>query len=247
VAEAGETRLDRLWQAVQATGADDDWLRFYEGFAAQRLIVPLEGQASADGVRLMTLKVESGEVALAFDGEARFAAFIREPTDYVTLTGAELAKALAPKGAALALNPGAEPGETVLDAEALGWVARHAGAEVEVEESATGTEVRPPIDPEEPLLEGLGLRVAELGAAVAEAWLIATVSPKGKDAYLCVIRPAEETKALASAIATELTRVGQIRASRPFGVAVVKEGAKLLAAARRFGIGLGVPGGSSPA
>jgi hypothetical protein len=35
-----DTRLDLLWRAVADSGAETDWLRFYEGFAAEREPLP---------------------------------------------------------------------------------------------------------------------------------------------------------------------------------------------------------------
>jgi hypothetical protein len=84
LAETAEaTRLDRLWQAVAASDAEADWLRFYEGFATARLIVPLAAHQPGEETRLQTLELESGEVALAFDTEARFDAFFTGPTDFL--------------------------------------------------------------------------------------------------------------------------------------------------------------------
>lgn len=242
-----ETRLDRLWHAIAAGGSEAGWLRFYEGFAAQRLIVPVDESGEEATAKPKTLALETGEVALAFDTEARFAAFISAfimgPTEFVTLTGADLAQALAPLGLGVALNPGVAPGETVIDRQALAWIAEHNGAEVAVEEMPGGTLVQPPADPEAPLLEALATRLAEMNGAgdtghVAEAWLLGTTAPKGGAAYLCVLRLAGEAASLATEIAAELTRIGQIRANRPFAVAVVEEETRLLAAARRLGIGL---------
>jgi hypothetical protein len=152
-----ETRLDRLWRAVAGTDAEADWLRFYEGFGAARLFVPLAGEAG-DTARPMTLTLEAGEMALAFDSESRFEAFIAGPTDFATLTGAELARALAPLGVQVALNPGVSPEATVIDAGALNWIAEAAGAEVAV--GAARLRLLPVAAPEPALLEALGARLA---------------------------------------------------------------------------------------
>jgi len=225
---------------VAASDAEADWLRFYEGIAAARLIVPLAGGGGTGGgeAKLMTLRLEAGEVALAFDTEARFNGFISVPTEFVALTGAALARALAPLELMLALNPTVSPAETVLDPAALKWIAGHAAAEVEGATQQDPTEVRPPAAPPPVLLEALGTRIDEMAGNVAEAWLVTAVASKGREAWLCVVRPSAAAEPLADDIAAELTRIGQIRAARPFGVAVVRDGARLLQAARRFGIGL---------
>ncbi len=233
-----ETRLDRLWQAVAKGGAETDWLRFYEGVAAQPLIVPVmepEGDATA---RPKTLLLETVEVALAFDTEDRFAAFITTPTEFVTMIGADLARALGPLGVGVALNPGVAPGETVLDAEALAWIAQLTEANVAVEKILGGIRVGPPVNPESILLEALGIRLAEMAGHIAEAWLLGVAAPGGGEAYLCVLHPGPKTVPIAGEIAAEITRIGQLRTSRPFSVAVVEGEAHLLITARRYGIGL---------
>jgi hypothetical protein len=233
-----ESRLDRLWRAVAQSAAETDWLRFYEGFAVQPLIIPVDDTGGDPTAKPMILSLETGDVALAFDTEARFASFIATPTEFVTLTGADLARALGPLGVGVAVNPGVAPGETVLDPQALAWVAEHSGAEVAVEEMPGGTRVGPPVNPEAALLEALGIRLAEMAGHIAEAWLLGTAAPEGGGPYLCIILPAPKTALIAAEIAAELTRIGQIRTSRPFSVAVVAHETRLLIAARRFGIGL---------
>lgn len=237
-----ETRLDRLWRAVAASDAEADWLRFYEGFAAARLIVPLAAPVAGEQARLKTLALASGEVALAFDTEARFAGFITGPTEFLGLTGAALARSLSPIGISLALNPMVSPAETVLDARALSWIARHSGAEVAAGQAEGQTEIRPPAEPEAELLDALARRFAEMSGSVVEAWLLSTTASRGRDAFLCVLRCAPEAEPLADEIAGEVTRIGQIRCARPFAVAVARDGARLLLAARRFGIGLAAGG-----
>jgi hypothetical protein len=96
----------------------------------------------------------------------------------------------------------------------------------------------PPAAPEAPLLEALGLRLAEMGGYVAEAWLVGAAEADGGEGYLCVLRTAGEAAELAHEIAADLTRIGQMRTDRPFAVAAAAEDAALLAAARRHGIGL---------
>lgn len=238
-----ETRLDRLWHAVAMAGAEPEWLRFYEGFAVQRLIVPVEDGpgdegATAETACFKTLTLDAGEFALAFDSEARFAAFIAAPTEFIALTGAELARILARRGIGVALNPGVAPGETVLDGEAMVWISDNSGAEVEVVQMAGGARIRPPVDPGVRLLEALGIRLAEMTGHIAEAWLVGTATPNGGDAYLCIVLPVSGAVDLADEIAAELVRIGQIRASRPLAVSVADSESRLLAAARRFGIGL---------
>jgi hypothetical protein len=233
-----ETRLDRLWQAVADGGSEADWLRFYEGFATQSLTVPVEDIEGDEVAKPKTLTLESGEVALAFDTEVRFTAFIGSPTAFVTLIGADLAQALAPTGTGVALNPGVAPGETVLDPQALAWIAEHAGAEVEAGDLPPETRIHPVENPEPALLEALGARLAEMGAHVAEAWLVGATAPQEEDGYLCILCPAPETTMIAPEIAAEITRIGQIRAARPFMATVAEPDSHLLTIARQNGIGL---------
>ena len=88
------------------------------------------------------------------------------------------------------------------------------------------------------MLEALGIRLAEMAGHIAEAWLLGVAAPDGGDAYLCVLQPGPKTVPIAGEIAAEITRIGQLRTSRPFSVAVVEGEARLLVSARRFGIGM---------
>ena len=230
-----ETRLDRLWRAVaEAPGDERAWLAFYDGLAAARLFLALDA-AEGDRVRPTILDLEAGPAALAFDSEERFAAAIGRPTDHAALTGAELAGLLSGQGVALALNPGAGPSETLIEAGTLRWIAETFAAADAAE--TDGARLGPVRALDQALLDALGRRVADFGAAVAEAWLVTLATRSGAELGL-VVRLGATGEALAAEIATALTRAGQIISDRPFAVAPAAEGSALLAAARRHGIGI---------
>lgn len=234
----GATRLDKLWQAVEA-GPEDEraWLGFYEGFATARLHLALDG-AGADRVRPTLLALADGPAALAFDAEDRFVAAIGRPTERAVLTGAELAALLAGQGISLALNPGAGQGcETLLAPETLEWIATHLGAPPAADDAA-GARVGPAAAPEPALLDALARRIADFGGAVAEAWLVGLVAAGAQGELALVVRLGAQGEALGPDVLAALTRAGQIATDRPFAVAPAAEGAPLLAAARRHGIGI---------
>lgn len=234
-----ETRLDRLWAAVQAEpDAEGGWLAFYESLATARLHLALES-AGATRIRPLLVTLEAGPAALAFDSEDRFAAAIARPTETAVLTGAELAALLAGQGIALALNPGADAGcETVLEPGTLGWIAEHLGAEPG--EAAASGRIGPPPAPDPALLGALAQRIADLGGALAEAWLVALAAPGGAEAaeLVLVVRLADGFASFERDVVATLARTGQILTSLPFAVAPSAEGDALLGAARRHGIGI---------
>ncbi|MBK0398075.1 SseB family protein [Limibaculum sp. M0105] len=233
------TRLDMLWQAIEADREGDrPWLDFYEGFATARLHLALDG-AEGDRVRPTLLPLAEGRAAIAFDSEDRFAAVIGRPTEHAVLTGADLAALMASQGIALALNPGIEGGcQTVLEPDALDWIARHLVAGPSEEAVARGR-LGPPASPEPELLDALARRVADLGAAVGEAWLAGLAEAGDEDELILVVRLEPGSAALAPEIMATLTRTGQTATARRFAVAPAEDGAAILAAARRHGIGLG--------
>lgn len=218
-----------------AAGSRTAQLRFLHALAAAPLILLLEEEAGAGTLRPLIYPLESGPTAVAFDGEDRLAAAIARPTSHATLPGRAIAQAIAPHGASLALNPGAEGFETVLDPETLAWISGVSAAEV------TGADAAyrpgPPRDPGAELLEGLAQRVADHGAALGEAWLTGDASGGG-DELVLVIRPAGTDDPL---LIADLARAGQMLTARPFAVAPAEAGSALLARARRCGIGLLAP------
>jgi hypothetical protein len=237
-----QTRLDRLWQA-SADAPEDDRVRaaFYEGVAAARLYLALDA-SEGERVRPTLLTLEDGPVALAFDTEERFAAAIGQATDYAAMLGSTLIPLLASEGLGLALNPGAAPSETVLDRATLAWIAETLAVQPETAEIAPGATILPPACPPEDLLVALGERIAEFGPAVSEAWLVSVREP-GADpdrgvSHVLIVSLGPEGADLADPVAAALTRTGQIASASPFAVAIAGDGARLLAAARRVGVGL---------
>lgn len=232
-----QSRLDAALARLTQGGNDDDWLALYAAFAVHPVVLALEAEAAPGApVRPMLLPLDSGPTALGFDSEARMAAFIDRPTDRAVLPGADLAAALAGQGVALALNPGTPGAETVLDPEALAWVAAHFGAEVATAQSA-GARLRSPRAPEPALLEALAQRLAELGPAVAEAWLCA-LHQNGADELVLILRSTVTAPEIVEEFARDLTRIGQIASAQPFAVSVLAPGAAALPGARLVGIGL---------
>lgn len=234
------TRLGAAWArvalatAAQADGAEAEaaWRAFYAAFAVQPVVLALADAPDPGGaLRPMILDLADGPVALAFEDEAGMAAFIDRPTERLVLPGADLARALGGLGLRLALDPGGEG--MLLEPAQLDWIATHFGAEV-AEETAAPAALGVPRGAEPALLAALGQRLAEMGAAVAEAWLAAL----GPDLVL-VMCPRVADAGLGAEMARDLTRIGQMATDRRFGVALASSGAPILAAARRVGIGLG--------
>lgn len=213
--------------AAMAGGGEAARLRFHQAFAATPLWLVLD-EAAAGSLRPRLFQLEDGPAALAFDSEDRLARAFDAAVDHATLPGRALAAELGPKGIHLALNPGAGGAETVLDAEVLNWVASVFAAPVA--ESEARAPLTPPRDPDPALLEGLGQRVQDLAAGIAEAWLAAS----GEELLLVVHAPGPD----AALIVEDLARTGQFLSPFLFSVAPAAPGSALLAKARGCGIGL---------
>ena len=171
------TPLDRAHAAAEAPSAPPDArARFYALMLESALFCPV-GDTAADAAEDAALKplvfaLENGPVALAFDDDARMAAFFDAPTEYVTLQGRALAAALAAAGLGLGLNLGDAPSATLLDAATVAWLAAEMGGGVEAAALDGALTLGPPRGAEPGLCAALTERLSAFPGMVAEAWLV---------------------------------------------------------------------------
>lgn len=164
-----ETPLDAAFLAMEAEAeAEAPRLRFLEALLAADLFVPLEEEAG-ERLKPRLFDLEEGRFVLAFDTDARLAAFLEGPAAYAALSGRGLAAALAGEGLGIALNPGVAPAQTLLPAGAVDWLAAMSAAGERAE--ARLREVAPPRDAPEALLAAIKARVARMAGAIGAAWL----------------------------------------------------------------------------
>jgi hypothetical protein len=253
--EEEETPLDR---ALRLAGGDAADGRAVDALLNSELRLLLDGPAEGDRARPRILELESGPTALAFDTDARLAAFA-EGADYVELPGRMLAGMLAGEGVALAVNPGVAPSELYHDAAALGWMTQAAAAQAEVAGARIET-IGPPRAASGALIAALDAKLAALAPLLAEAWLAEAAHDGGETRLLLVLREPEAAhltgkKALDAAQearrrALALAASESARLAAPDGPSLdalfAGEGEPALAAARRFGLGFELPTPAAP-
>ena len=236
-----ETALDRAWAASEA-GGDAETARFWEVFAATELFLAIDPATLVDEApKPLTFPVDAAETALAFDTEARLAAFMGDEAAHLTLSGRALAEMCAGAGAQLGLNLGDAPSATVLPLSALEWAAEALRQPIEAAQG-DGVTLTKPFGAEPDLLARIDARLAGLGSALAEAWLCGA---EGEGLLLCLRleEPAAERAAVAALAETARFAGG---AQAAFAIAVLDEGDRRLEAARRVGFGFETGASSAP-
>src|SRR5690606_39689738 len=112
-----ETDLDRLHAAMNAAPENDAArLAFYDRLADAELFLLLAEEPLGDTIELALVDQEEGRAALAFDTEARLAAFAEGPATYAALPGRVVARLLLPEWLGLGLNLVVSPPATRLPA-----------------------------------------------------------------------------------------------------------------------------------
>jgi hypothetical protein len=228
------TPLDTAFAAM-AANPDDTAARlaWFDRLAASELVLLLEDEATADRIRPRMFTVEGADLVLAFDRDERLADFAGTEAPYAAMSGRALAELLNDAGLGLGINLGA-PSETVLETEAIAWLAGVLSEQpAEVEDQPQ--EVRPPANLPEALLGALDLRLATATGRAAMAYLVATSFEDARQSHLLAfIDPAPGAEgALAQLVGEALTfsgleaaslDVGFFRASDPFCAQLARVG-----------------------
>jgi len=241
-----ETPLDRAARAAADPGAPADaQARVYALLLETALCVPVCPAGPDDAIRPQVFALSEGDAALAFDDDARMAAFFEGPTEYVALPGRALAALLADAGLGLGLNLGDAPSAMLLEAATMRWLAAQMGGALRADAAAAAT-VAPPRRADPALAAALAGRLAAFPGMVAEAWLV-RLEGGDEPGLTAALRlsptAARAPEALAEALAAELGR-----AAAPFApsgetvaIAALETTSPLLAAARRLGAPLHAP------
>jgi len=178
------TPLDAAHAAMEAAPDDDaPRLRFYERLAASELCLLLAQEPEGDRIDPVVIAPEGGDCVLAFDSEARLAAFNEAPAPYAALSGRALATMLAGQGMGLGLNLGVAPSAIVLPAGAIDWLAEML-AEAPERVAARPVEFRAPKGLPEAVLRALDARLAGMAGTARAAWLVAVRYEDGAQGHL---------------------------------------------------------------
>lgn len=195
--EAARRAMDAAEAAEAAEGgtaAAAARLRFFARLADTELFLLIEDdEAAGDAISPQVYSVDDGQIVLAFDSEARLAAFLGGPAPYAALPGRGLAAWLSGQGVGLGVNLTAEGQGTLLPAEAVDWLAAtlRDGAIPEVREDLRAEALAPPAGLPEALLPALEAKLARAGG-LAEAAILAGVryAGGGRGHLLALIAPA---------------------------------------------------------
>jgi hypothetical protein len=235
------TPLDRAHVAAEAPGATPDArTRFYALLLESTLFVPVEPTAPDAPLKPLVFDLEDGAVALAFDDDARMAEFFGAATDYVSLPGSAVVAALSDAAMGLGLNLGETPSATLLDADAVRWLAQEMGGGVATADLSGALTLAPPAGAEPGLLAALAERLAQFPGLIEEARL-ARLGPEGAPGRLTLLLlPRPAAARAAKGLADALGRAAAPHAPRGEDVAigVLAPAHPLLDPARRLGVDL---------
>lgn len=236
--QAKGTPLDRAYLAAETDETARP--RFYALLVETPLFAPVTPTPEDAPIAPLVFDLETGPVALAFDDDARMAAFFQAPTEYVTLPGRDLISALAGAELGLGLNLGEAPSATLLDAATVQWIAAEMGGAVEAADLSGAITVAAPRGAPRALIAALAERVAQMPGLVAEAWLVA-LSPEAATRGLAVlVLPGPLAARAVGGVVTALGRAAAVHGveAGAVSVGVLGDAHPLLGPARTHGLAL---------
>lgn len=179
------TPLDAAHAAMTAAPDDETARRrYYARLVAGELFLLLE--AEAEGARICPRLFEVGgqSYALAFDTDARLAAFVGAAAPYAGLPGRVAAQMLAASGLGMGVNLEVAPSALLLPPDAVAWLAETVAPDLpEPAESRLGA-VYPPAGLSGDLLGALDARLAATAGLAEAAYLVAATFQSGARGYL---------------------------------------------------------------
>ncbi len=230
-----QTPIDLAHGLMQAAPEDDNArLRFYERLADGELFLLLDEAASGDDVAPRVFEVEDQAYVLAFDREARLAAFTGQPAPYAALSGRGVAAMLAPKGIGLALNIEVAPSAMLIPPDALDWLQRTLGQGPD-QVLARPSEIFAPSGLPEVLITALDTKLVTAAGLARAAYLVGIRYDDARRGHLLAFVDARQgaEAALSQAVNEALIfsgidagtlDVGFFGASDPFAARLAKSG-----------------------
>lgn len=178
-----QTPLDRAQLAMDAAPDDTDArLAWFDRLSATEMFLLLEREAEGERITPRVFAVDGGDMVVAFDREERLAAFAGAVAPYAALSGRVMAAMLTEAGLGLAVNLGTAA-ETVLEAEAIAWLALTLSQAPDLVEERPDEVLAPDGLPER-LLTALDARLASAQGRAVLAYLVATRFAGGRRGHL---------------------------------------------------------------
>ncbi|WP_172331178.1 SseB family protein [Mangrovicoccus sp. HB161399] len=178
------TPLDLAHAKMEAAPEEDAArLGFYGTLGASELFLLLDREAEGDRITPRVFDVESGQIVLVFDREARLAEFAGEIAPYAGMSGRVLVEMLAGQGIGLGVNLDVAPSAIILMPEAVDWLNEQLQHRPE-EGEARPSEVRAPKGLPEALVEGLDGKLASAGGLADLAYLVGVTYADGRNGHL---------------------------------------------------------------
>jgi hypothetical protein len=217
---------------------------FHASLAAAELFLLLEVEPEGDSLVPRVYDLEAGPVVLAFDSEARLAAFAGVPVPYAALPGRRLVALLAGQGIGLGLNFEVAPSATLLPPELIDWLAEVLRQAPEPLSAALANLGPPRLPPA--MIAALDSRLARAAGLAQRAWLCAVRHRDGSAGHLLAVFGAAEgaEAALAQALGEALRLAGTADAradAGPVDIAFLSEGDPLEARLARAGLRFDIP------
>ncbi|NNU79898.1 SseB family protein [Halovulum dunhuangense] len=238
-----ETALDRAHDRMIRAGETEDARRaFFATLAATGLVLVLEEEPArgSDRVKPLILETGDGPLALAFDTEARMAAFLEGGAPMAVIEGRDLGALLSAAGLGLALNIEVAPSAIILPVDAMDWIAGIAPAAAEVNAGRIAG-LRAPVGAAQTLLDALAGQLAALAGHAEEAFLVQAAYADGSEALLLALTGVapgardEVSRSIAAALALAGLSEGVLDLAFPDG------GDPLLGRLRETGFSLSIP------
>ncbi len=234
-----ETPLDTAFSRMERSEADR--LHFYATLADAELLMLLEQEADGQTITPRLFRVDGRDIILAFDTDARLAAFADGPAAYAALPGRVIAELLCSESMALGLNLDVAPSSIILEPDALSWLSERLGQDDPTAHAAQIQTISRPGNVPDVLLEALGARLSSSAGLATSAVLVAAEYETQSKAHLLIILGASQRAeaALARAVNEALTFSGVDAGT--LDVVFVPEHHALAARALKVGLRFDIP------
>ena len=231
----------QMMRAEEDTGLR---LRYFEQLVRSPLFLLLERLPRGAAIAPRLREIDGIAYVLAFDDEARLAAFAGAAASHVALEGRALAAMLKGRSLGLAVNLESGVSDYLLPPDAVAWLNRVLDAELP-EREARPQGFHPPEPPEPALLASLAQGLKGAPGAAAQAWLVgASYADGGRGNLLALVDAQKAAEAQLRRIVADAVAFRE----RPcaLDVAFVPAGGAAARALAQVGLEIPIPATAAP-